>query len=221
VAPNSSTGLDGVAGLVGLGVATGSAIFHDYPHNNTAPLMESIFRLNETSRNYITIACGRAGISGTNLIPPELTIMEVIPGWEAILKRPQVPIQTVTLGQHINVKIDQNGIRGANGKTIPFVSNLTILTTGSNVGGEPVTALDTGASLSLVPSSIASKIYEGVEGAQFNSTSGYWMLPCDVELDNVAISIGGIWYPIHPLDINVPVEDGTCIGGVSRSNPMQ
>jgi len=78
--------------------------------------------------------------------------------------------------------------------------------------------LDTGFSLSQVPRQIADAIYGRIPNATFETVGRgigeTWKFPCDVEI-NVTFSIGGIDYPIHPLDTSLEwSENGTdfCVG---------
>jgi hypothetical protein len=50
-----------------------------------------------------------------------------------------------------------------------------------------------------------------------------WTIPCDAEV-NITIKIGGVTFPIHPLDTSLYwVENGEqiCIGSVSASYGLQ
>jgi hypothetical protein len=203
--------------LLGLGLKSGSNIWGMGQTDADLTVIERIFRLNETSRNYITVACGRDEYTGTNTISSELTIMEVQDGWDNVLNQPKLSVPIIDAkinNQHLLAYMDKDGFMKSNGKKISLKSSLTTLNSGSNVGGNPVVMFDSGFTYSQVPSSVAKAIYGGVKGAKLQ-TSGKWTLPCDAEL-NLSISLGGRWYPVHPLDVNFSFEGNTvCTGGVS------
>jgi hypothetical protein len=59
--------------------------------------------------------------------------------------------------------------------------------------------LDSGTSDTIVPLNVSNSIYSGVQGAEFDNSSGMWLCPCNAEI-NVTVVFGGQSYPIHPLD---------------------
>jgi hypothetical protein len=150
-------------------------------------------------------------------LPGEITIGELVAGRDNITGQPKLPVTRVgkgvsTLNQHwqsehlLNlppnihqltepVTLDKNGIIGPDGQPVNVTSvigksrNLTAI-------------LDTGFSLPQVPRSISDAFYSRVPGAAFKNVSGLgevWTLPCNAEV-NVTFKIGGVDYPIHPLD---------------------
>lgn len=56
-------------------------------------------------------------------------------------------------------------------------------------------------------------IYGGISDAQYDSTLGQWVVPCDVEID-MALQIDNQIFPIHPLDVtpNSVGDTTTCVG---------
>ncbi|KAI0032490.1 aspartic peptidase domain-containing protein [Vararia minispora EC-137] len=68
--------------------------------------------------------------------------------------------------------------------------------------------LDTGTTLSAVPSYIAEEIYGRMDGAFLAENLGGagrkdWVLPCDAVVD-VSLVFGGQQFPVHPLDLSRP-----------------
>lgn len=69
-------------------------------------------------------------------------------------------------------------------------------------------------------------IYSGAKGAKLLNISELhgetWIVDCDAEL-NISFKIGGVTYPIHPLDLSQPEidDDGKtfCIGAVCVTSP--
>ncbi|PPR06744.1 hypothetical protein CVT24_013051 [Panaeolus cyanescens] len=76
-----------------------------------------------------------------------------------------------------------------------------------------VALFDTGDPTGLFPSAIADAIFSRVPGAVPYIENGQklYVLPCDTTTD-VEISIGGVRYPIHPLDLSVITEPFTING---------
>lgn len=68
---------------------------------------------------------------------------------------------------------------------------------------------------------MSDQIYGRVNGAYYDSSQEFWMLPCQQML-NITFNFGGKSYPVHPLDTvddNFNQVDSTgqkvCIGSVS------
>jgi len=95
--------------------------------------------------------------------------------------------------------------------------NNTITVPTSTVDGAPsnkaVALIDSGASYSYVSKEVSDALYSHISGAVFDTSSGFWMLPCDAEID-MAWQIGGQVLPMHPLDVNptVATDQSQCIG---------
>lgn len=82
-----------------------------------------------------------------------------------------------------------------------------------------VAVLDSGFSLPQVPKNVSDAFYGRVRGAYFNEHadigSAAWELPCDQPL-NASFTIGGVHYPIHPLDLSLNFN-GKCYGSFQPS----
>jgi len=131
---------------------------------------------------------------------------------------PKIPVAEVSIhekgDQHWQILLDKNGITGPDGKQI----NTTSIVDG---GPRLNVVLDTGFSLTQVPRQLSDAVYGRVPGATFGAVGRgvgeTWKLPCDAEV-NLTFTIGGVKYPIHPLDTSLDwSENGTdfCIGSVS------
>ena len=180
-------------------------------------VLDRIFLSNTSTPNYLTTLLGRSD-DPTDIYPGDITVGELVPGFENITTMPKLPVARVSLrekiDQHWQVLLDKDGITGPDGKVINATSIVD--------GGKRLNAvLDTGFSLSQVPRQIADAIYGRIPGATFGAVGRgvgeTWKFPCDVEV-NLTISIGGVKYPIHPLDTSLDwSENGTtfCIGSVS------
>ena len=180
-------------------------------------VLDRIFLSNTSTPNYLTTLLGRSD-DPTDIYPGDITIGELVPGFENVTTMPKLPVARVSLrekvDQHWQVLLDKDGITGPDGKII----NATSIVDG---GKRLNVVLDTGFSLSQVPRQIADSIYGRIPGATFGSVGRgvgeTWKFPCDVEV-NLTFSIGGVKYPIHPLDTSLDwSENGTtfCIGSVS------
>jgi hypothetical protein len=65
--------------------------------------------------------------------------------------------------------------------------------------GELVAVLDTGFTLPQVPRAVSDAIYGRVQGAEYSTKYGWWLIPCAQEL-NISFVFGGVTFPVHPLD---------------------
>jgi len=106
------------------------------------------------------------------------------------------------------------------------IVNNSITVPSSSVDGAPsnkaVALIDSGASYSYVTKEVADALYSNIPGATFDSSSGFWNLPCDAEVD-MALQIGGQVLPLHPLDVNptMAADPSQCIGSfVPQSIPI-
>ena len=77
---------------------------------------------------------------------------------------------------------------------------------------------------SQVPRAVSDQIYGRVQGAYYDTTNEWWLVPCGQYL-NISFNFGGQTYPIHPLDTvddNFAMTDSTgkkvCIGAVRFVN---
>ena len=179
--------------------------------------MDRIFLSNTSTPNYLTTLLGRSD-DPTDLYPGNITIGEVLPNFENVTHMPKLPVVEVSVhekdDQHWQILLDKNGITGPDGNVINITSIVD--------GGQQLNAvLDTGFSLSQVPRQLSDAIYGRIPGATFGAVGrgvgNTWKLPCNVEV-NLTFTIGGVKYPIHPLDTSLDwSENGTdfCIGSVS------
>lgn len=70
---------------------------------------------------------------------------------------------------------------------------------------------------------MSDSIYSRIEGSAFKNVTGLgavWTIPCTAEV-NITFKIGGIKFPVHPLDAVDSFNDGkgdsVCYGSVSSS----
>jgi len=187
-----------------------SSILYATQDKSKSPFLQRVFEQDPNTPNFITVLLSRLkdpdGISRG-----EFTIGEVVPGFESITSMPQLPVVTTIqpTNQHWLGTID--GI---------FVNDVRIPTNSSvlnSSSGELIALYDTGFTFPQVPPSLSSAMYSNIPGAQFDTEKNWWKLPCDQEV-NITFVIGGMRYPIHPMDASVELrgDNGSplCVGSV-------
>ena len=137
------------AGLLGLGPSQSSRIRTTLgPSGNT--VLDNIFLLNRTTPNYITILLGRANEPGGSF-PGEITVGELLPGYEAVTSQPQLNVSVVAFEARGNqlwqAHLDEDGIIGPDGKAIAVTSTVIPPTNPRKL----VAMFDTGFTLPQVP----------------------------------------------------------------------
>lgn len=75
---------------------------------------------------------------------------------------------------------------------------------------------DTGTTLLLTSPEVAEAYYSQIRGAQNNQQVGGITIPCDAELPDLMLDVGGVYMArVKGSDINfAPVQGNTCFGGV-------
>jgi Eukaryotic aspartyl protease len=138
-----------------------------------------------------------------------------VPEFGNITNQPKIPVQKTTLksAQHWTGTID--AIIGPDGKSISLDS--VVVDTPTN---KLITIIDTGFTLPQLPRDVSDAIYGRVQGASYDTTNGWWTIPCDQEV-NLTFVFAGQNYPIHPLDtsssdISASTSNGAkmCVGTV-------
>lgn len=184
----------GINGLAGLGPSTSSVVFTDLGTKGDA-LLENIFQLNKTSSNFVTFLLTRAS-DPAETIRGEFTISEVISGYENITNQPKLDVQVLSNktagGQHWTALLDK--MIGPDGKQMSHSSIVK-----DTPSGHLATVFDSGFTLPQVPRKVSDSIYGRVQGAEYDSKNGWWVVPCSQEL-NISFVLGGQMYPVHPLD---------------------
>lgn len=203
--------------MIGLGPNRGSNIKEVIKNSSGNAVLDRIFLSNTSTPNYLTTLLGRSD-DPTDLYPGDITIGELVPGFENVTEMPKLPVAEVSVreqgDQHWQILLDKNGIIGPDGQVI----NVTSIVDG---GSQLNAVLDTGFSLPQVPRQVSDAIYGRIPGAAFGdvgrNAGETWYFPCDVEV-NLTLVFGGVQYPVHPLDTSLTWNDnGTdfCIGSVS------
>lgn len=222
VEDTSSFSLDiksqGFEGLIGLGPNTGSNILDEIDDDSAASVLNRIYTQNTTSQNYMTMLLDR--ISAANqTFKGQMTISEVIPGYEKIFDMPKLAVDKVhkltDADQHWQTFTDDYGVIGPDGEAIKIESIVP-----KAPDNQLVVVFDSGYTLPQVPRKMSDAIYGRVQGARYDEDMEVWTVPCGQEL-NITFKLGGIEYPIHPLDtvssdFNVvdPTGKPVCVGTV-------
>ncbi|KII85597.1 hypothetical protein PLICRDRAFT_44924 [Plicaturopsis crispa FD-325 SS-3] len=194
----------GTQGIIGLGPSTGSEVRHTMNSSAGDPPLDRIFRQNTSTPNFISVLLGRSD-DPDDPFPGDLTIGEIIPGYEDISSQPKLDVATIPgkTTQHWGIFLDENGITGPDGSVIP----ITTMVNGTEK--RPTVIIDTGFTFPQVPKSVSDAIYSKVDGAKF--ANGFWSLPCNQAL-NISFRFGGKDFPVHPLDTTFNSGASMCIG---------
>jgi len=145
-----------------------------------------LVQLNKTTSNFITFLLSRRTNTEQNL-KGEFTISQVISGYENVTNQPQLPVQELSnssrTDQHWTTLLDS--IVGPDGKKISIRSIVK-----KTPSGKFVTVLDSGFTLPQVPRTVSDAIYGRVQSAEYDTTNGWWLIPCGQEL-NISVVFGG------------------------------
>lgn len=167
---------------MGLSFDIGSTVFIEtleaFGANSTQGLtfMSNIFRQNKTAPNLFTVLLGRSYDKDG---PEEgaFTISEYVTGLEGVSTQPQLfrtPAQTVNITDVPRWSVQMDSMT-VNGKQFAF--NKTVVSEADP--SKQVVVLDTGFTFSQIPPAAVDFIYSSIPGAQFNQTSGLWVVPCE------------------------------------------
>jgi hypothetical protein len=110
-------------------------------------VLDRIFLQNTSTENYMTILLGRSD-DPTDMFPGEITIGEVVTGYENVTNQPRLPVTRVPIrdqiDQHWQTLLDKGGFIGPDGNPI----NATSVVDGSR---NLTVIFDSGFSLPQVP----------------------------------------------------------------------
>ncbi|KAG7088169.1 hypothetical protein E1B28_012190 [Marasmius oreades] len=222
-------------GLIGLGPHDNSNIYNTLKNDAGVPVLDTIFKQNTSTPNYLTVNLGRLE-DPSDVFNGDLSIGELLPtppsfvsqsiSLDDITSQPKLPVTIVPVrkkgDQHFQLLLDENGLIGPDNQPVPFTSTVS----GVKNPKQATAIVDTGFSLTQVPKTVADAFYGRHPGAQFTNVSGIgatWIVPCTEEV-NITLSIGSKKFPIHPLDatlnpklLNLPAlknseGEESCIG---------
>ncbi|KAI8978776.1 acid protease [Trametes punicea] len=199
-------------GLIGLGPSSGSQVQSTIGSSAGDPTLDRIFQQDTSTPNFITVLLGRIR-DPTDSPTGDLTVGEVLPGYDQITSQPKLPVSAVASSdsgnQHWQILLDADGIIGPAGDNIIDELNIETAVSSTSNKKQLTVVLDTGFSLPQVPSRVAEAFYKNVPGAALVNRADLngqvWQLPCDKEV-NVTFKFSGVKYPIHPLDTNLDLN---------------
>jgi hypothetical protein len=179
----------GYDGLIGLGPNTGSVILDELDKGAAGDTpLNRIFSQNKTTQNYISLLLDRSNDPHEDFTG-QMTISELVPQFANISSQPKLDVMEVRKltqrDQHWEVMLDHDGLLGPDGQVIPYK---TIV---HGTDGRLVAVLDSGFTFPQVPRTVSDAIYGRVPGAEFDTKSQMWLIPCDIEV-NLTFVFGGV-----------------------------
>ncbi|KAF9075826.1 aspartic peptidase domain-containing protein [Rhodocollybia butyracea] len=205
--PALSYGADGIAGLGFTSLSTIDALVNNSGSASGRSLLYNMFMQNPSDPNFIAFALQRSSDDDTDSddVQGSFTIGEYDPDYTAVATKTAIPTWPTDAPDRWSVLLDAYMVGTGTYAPTTQVANVP--------SNRAVVVLDTGTSWSYAPTDICDIIYSGVSGAQFSSSLGQWILPCDAEID-MALQFGGQIYPLHPLDINIKntADSSQCLG---------
>lgn len=148
------------SGLIGLGPNFGSQIFASLNDDSGVTPLDNIFKQNTSTPNYLTILLQRDDDPG-NVFPGELTVGELVEGYENITSQPKLNVTQVSVtdrgDQHWQILLDDDGVIGPNGKPIDIDTDVKQ----TSNKGQLTAVLDSGFSLPQVPKCVHDSVGEG------------------------------------------------------------
>ncbi|KZO91508.1 acid protease [Calocera viscosa TUFC12733] len=184
----------GATGILGLGPSAGSILRAKIGNATADAVVDRIFESDPTTPNFISFLLERLG-DGTP-VQGQLTVGDILPGYEAITSQPQLPVlilkSILSKDQHWTTYVDN--IIGPDNNTISYTSSVP-----NTPNGKLVTIIDSGFTLPQIPRDMSDDIYGRVQGASFDSQNQWWTVPCGQYL-NISVVLGGVTFPVHPLD---------------------
>ncbi|KAI0076665.1 acid protease [Panus rudis PR-1116 ss-1] len=212
-APNSNVTVPGLfQGVLGIGPPSSARLLTQITavgasaQVNGYAFLDHVFSSDPEAPNIITfhLARNEYGLADGG----ELTIGEINQTYSAISSTPQLP---TILEEHWATTVDAVVVSG-----FP-ITKKDINSSASVNGWNGV--LDTGTPTFTAPWPIIEAIYGSLPGAHPNTDRPYktYDLPCDTKI-NVSMIIGGVEYPIHPIDLIISEigDDGNlkCTGAI-------
>jgi hypothetical protein len=140
------------SGLIGLGPSSSSNIFSALKSSNVSgdPPLDRIFKMNTSTPNFMTLLLGRNN-DPSETFPGDLTVGEILPGYEAISSTPQLSVTVLSSifanEQHFQVLLDEHGFVLPNGTAI----SIPTITSNIHEVNQARVVFDSGFSLPQVP----------------------------------------------------------------------
>jgi saccharopepsin len=206
--PALSYGADGIAGLGFTSLSTIDSLLNSSGSSSGRSLLYNMFIQNPSEPNFIAFALERSTDDNADSddVQGYFSVGEYDPKYTAVTNQTSIPTWPTVSPTRWSLLLEGYMI-GSDNTNVPTTQ---VADAPSN---RAVVVLDTGTSWSYAPSDVCDIIYGGVNGAQYSSALGQWVLPCDAEID-MALQFNGQVFPLHPLDLNVknPADDSQCLG---------
>lgn len=89
------------------------------------PVVNELFAQNKSTPNYISVLLGRSD-DPVNNSPGDLTISELLPGYEDVLNQPKLEVERAQFENfHYSVLVDEGGVIGSDGQPISVETNVS------------------------------------------------------------------------------------------------
>jgi saccharopepsin len=202
-------------GILGLGFTSLSGI--DATLNKTGQstgrsLLYNLFLQNPKEPNFVSFALQRSQQPGDD-VQGAFSIGVFDPQYTNVQQMPPIPTWPELTPSRWTVLLDALLI----GNTTTLIPTTTVPDVPNN---KAVILIDTGTSYTYAPVDVCKAIYGNIPGAQFDSSSGTWTVPCATEID-IALQIGGQIFPFHPLDVSpISLTDPNSCTGSFLSTPL-
>ncbi|KAH0839755.1 aspartic peptidase domain-containing protein [Lanmaoa asiatica] len=196
----------GAAGIMGLGFDSLSeidAVMNQTGSSSGRSLLYNLFRDNPSEPNFIAFSL--QSTSDGDGVQGSLAVGETDPLYANVTGTNKIPTWPVTAPSRWNVLLDSFIVGTQN--------NAVSTTVAAAPPNKAVVLLDSGTSYTYAPTDVCTAIYGGISGAQYSSSLGQWVVPCDAEID-MALQIDNQIFPIHPLDVTPTAlgDPNTCVG---------
>ncbi|KAJ7659832.1 aspartic peptidase domain-containing protein [Mycena rosella] len=212
-------GLDGLMGMAfnNLAASDITQILGPQSSPSPQPFLFNIFDQTPNVDNFIGISLSRTGdLEGS--ADASFTINELDDDYATVSSAPQLPLFPGTNGRW-SILVDAISVDGVGipiGSVVPNAPN-----------GSLVVLMDTGTPTASLPPDILYAIYSQIPGASVavQDDQMLFVIPCN-STSIVTVTIGGLPYPFHPLDLSdiyTPVDNGdgqnytACISSISSS----
>ena len=145
-------------GLIGLGPNYGSQVHAALGNSTGDAVLDRIFRQNTSTPNYLTILLGRDD-DPSDKFPGDLTVGEILPGYEAITSQPKLNVSQVSINdigdQHWQTVLDPSGVIGPDGKAI----NVDTVVDSTSDKTQLTAVFDSGFSFPQVPAYVRLRLF--------------------------------------------------------------
>ncbi|KAH7092841.1 acid protease [Auriculariales sp. MPI-PUGE-AT-0066] len=194
--------VQGADGVLGFGFNSASVIqkaASSLPAKTGQTFLTWAFEQHPSGRDYIAFSLGRADDPSATARDGAFYIGEVDDEHKSVLDAPALPVfknPAPDAVQRWVISVDSLKVAGVNVEGTTAVKNAT---------GKQLALIDTGASQTLLPKEAVTAIYSNIKGSKYDAVLDVWFSPC-LSQTTVTFNLGGIEYPINPLDLTTPMQ---------------